>query len=364
MDLTLTLPELRIDLGAVLRNYLALKKRLAKGADAAAVVKADAYGLGALPVARALSDGGCKAFFVATPEEGISLRSAVPEADVIYVLHGPKNIDIKEFFAHALTPVLCTPGDVALWAAEARKADRRLPAALHIDTGMNRLGLSAAEVERLTGHADLAALDLRLVMSHLACGDEPDHPMNGAQREQFEGLAARLAPRAARSLANSAGILLGSAYHYEMVRPGCALYGINPRGAGENPFAPVVTLTVPVLQLRDVETTGTVGYGGTAAVRPGQRLATLGLGYADGYARALTGRGAVWIDGRKCPLIGRVSMDSVVADVSGLETPPREGDPAEIIGPHQSADDVAAQAGTNGYEVLTSLGKRYKRVYA
>ena len=247
-----------------------------------------------------------------------------------------------------LLPVLNHAGDLAAWPGE--------DAVLHIDTGMTRLGLDAA---------DAAALDrrrFRLVMSHLACADEPDHPLNDAQRRLFAELAARF--DAPASLANSAGIFLGPGYRFDTVRPGMALYGLNPTPDRANPMQPVVRLEARVLQVREVDRPLTVGYGATAEVRAGQRLATVAAGYADGYLRAASPRAGALLHGRRAPLVGRVSMDSIVVDVTGL--PPgsvKPGDWAVLLGEGMDADELAAAAGTIGYEILTSLGARYARSY-
>lgn len=356
------LAVLEIDLAAVARNYLFLKKKLKAGADCGAVVKADGYGLGAAEVSAALYAQACRHFFVATFDEGRALRAVLAQDAVIYVLHGPNGAAAEDFAAQQLIPVLNTMADILYWAAFAKKTGRRQPAVIHFDTGMNRLGFPAAEAGLLTAEL-LKPIDLRYVMSHLACPDEPAHPMNRAQLERFEKTVAALGFPVRTSLANSAGILLGEDWHFDLARPGCGLYGLNPQRGGVNPMQGVVTLKGRILQVRSIDAPGTVGYGATYDVAPPMKTAAISLGYADGYFRSLTGRGAVHIGGEKCPVIGRVSMDSVVADVTALKITPQPGDFAEIIGPHQTADDVAAQAGTIGYEVLTALGGRYKKVY-
>lgn len=361
---------LDVHLDRVARNYLFLKKKVQAenaGADCAAVVKADAYGLGAAQVARTLYAQGCRHFFVAHVGEAVEVKEALrglygtADAPSLYVLNGPFGAQPADFAAQGFIPVLNSLDDVEYWAGSADK--KRPQALLHIDTGMNRLGLGAHEVETLAAQGDvLKKLDVRIVMSHLACADEKDHPLNKAQLAAFKGAVARLNIPARLSFANSSGIFLGAAYHFDLARPGCALYGINPM-AGDNPMQGTVTLRARILQIRKIDTQGTVGYGATYRVAPPAICATVSIGYADGYLRSLTGGGRVFIGGRSCPVIGRVSMDSIVADVSALPVPPAAGDWAEIIGDACGVDDVAAQAGTIGYEILTSLGSRYRRNY-
>jgi alanine racemase len=360
---TSPLSTLEVHLDRIARNYLYLRKSLKEGADCAAVVKADAYGLGAAPVARLLFDQGCRHFFVAHFSEALPVRAALPEKDaIIYVLNGPWGADAKAFVAGRFIPVLNSLGDIEYWAQAAKAEGKKLPAVIHIDTGMNRLGLSPQEAGLLKRER-LQPLDLRYVMSHLSCADEPGHPKNRQQLELFRRLTAALGFPCRLSLANSAGILLGSDYHFDLARPGCALYGINPSTAEPNPMEGVITLKSLIVQVRNIDISSSVGYGAGYTVTPPALLATVSVGYADGYLRSLTGRGQVVIAGRRCPVIGRVSMDSLIVDVTGLEKPPVPGETAEIIGPSQSVDEVAAQAGTIGYEILTSLGKRYSRSY-
>ncbi|MBU6474746.1 MAG: alanine racemase [Alphaproteobacteria bacterium] len=359
----LSLLEIRLD--AVCRNYLLLQKKLERGCDLAAAVKADAYGLGAHKVVPALYRAGCRHFYVAHAEEGIRARAVLPEdagKAHVYVLHGTGGTDAEEFLRHDMTPVLNGFGDIENWAALARRKEKKLPAVLQLDTGMNRLGLAADEIARLCAVPDiLQPLDLRYVMSHLACADEPAHPKNRAQLEKFKRLTGALGLPCRLSLANSAGIFLGTDYHFDQARPGCALYGINPTPDAPNPMQGVITLKARILQIRDTAAGETVGYGAAyAAARP-VKLATISVGYADGLLRSFGKNGMVYIGGCACPLTGRVSMDLVVADVTGVAA--QAGDYAEIVGAHQTADDVAAAAGTIGYEILTDLGRRYKRSY-
>jgi alanine racemase len=350
---------LTIDLCAIAENFSRLQ-RAAPGSEIAAVVKADAYGLGAGKVTQALLQAGCKTFFVAHGDEGLSLRETLPDVD-IYVLHGLPG-EARAAIEAGLIPVLNHPGELQRHVAQARRRGRRLPAALHVDSGMWRLGFADAELRALDA-TTLDALDLRLVMSHLACAEEPANPMNELQRARFERQRALLPPAPA-SLASSSAIFLGEAYHHQLCRAGVALYGVNPTPGRANPMAPVVTLEAPVLQVFEVDADGTVGYGATYPVGPGARLATVPVGYADGYPRAAGDRAMARIGGTSVPLAGRVSMDLLTLDVSAL--PPgavRHGTMVELIGGPDGLDELAAAAGTIGYEVLTRLGTRFTRRY-
>ena len=352
---------LTIDLGAIAENFRRLQ-RTAPGSEMAAVVKADAYGLGAGEVARALRQAGCQKFFVAHGDEGLALRALLADAE-IYVLHGLAGEEGAAIEA-GLIPVLNHPGELQRHVDQARRRGRRLPAALHVDSGMWRLGFGEAELRALDP-AMLDALDLRLVMSHLACAEEPGHPLNEEQRARFERRRALLPPAPA-SLANSSAIFLGETFHYQLCRAGVALYGVNPTPGPDraNPMAPVVTLEAPVLQVYTVDAHGTVGYGATYPVRPGARLATVPVGYADGYPRAASGRAVARIGGTAVPLAGRVSMDLLTLDVSALpQDAVRPGTMALLIGGPDGLDELAAAAGTIGYEVLTRLGTRFARRY-
>lgn len=351
---------LTIDLGALAENHNRLRRQAA-GSEVAAVVKADGYGLGAQQVAAALWQDGVRRFFVAHPEEGLALRDDLPEATV-FVLHGLQQGSGEAMADAALVPVLNHPGELARYVALARRREQRLPAALQIDTGMCRLGFAEAELRHISTQ-ELQALDLRLVMSHLACAEEPGNPLNEAQRARFERLR-RLLPQAPASLANSSGIFLGSAFHYALCRPGVALYGVNPTPGRANPMAPVVTLAAPVLQVHDVAERGSVGYGATYRTRPGARIATVPVGYADGYLRSASGRATARIAGQEVPLAGRVSMDLISLDVSALPAEAvRPGTMVELIGGPDGVDRLAEAAGTIGYEVLTRLGSRLARRY-
>ncbi len=326
----------------------------------AGVVKADAYGLGAARVGPALRDAGCRHFFVAHLGEGVALREAIGPGPAIAVLNGfAPGADGDA----ALLPVLNGLPDVEAHAAAAKRRGEAAPAILHLDTGMSRLGLDAREQEAVAADPSrLEGLDLRWLMTHLACADEPDHPLNAAQAARFADVCARLAATPPRSVANSSGMFLGPAFAGDLARPGCALYGINPTPGLPNPMRQVVRLDAPVLQIREIAPGDTVGYGATWTAERPSRVATVAAGYADGYLRALSGRALGVAAGRSVPLIGRVSMDLITFDVT--DAPPvAPGAAICLIGPENTPDDVAARAGTIGYEVLTSLGNRYRREY-
>ncbi len=352
-------PVLTIDLPAIVANWRDLAVRGAPGA-VAGVVKADGYGLGAVEVARALRAAGCRHFFVACITEGLALRAALGAGPMIGVLEG---FAPGEDGDAALVPALNSLGDVTAHAAAGRAAGVPRRAILHVDTGMARLGLDEGELARLSAdHGLLAGLDLLYVMTHLACADEPAHPMNAAQAARFRAACAGL-PAARRSFANSSGMFLGPDFASDLARPGCALYGINPTPEKPNPMRQVMRLDAPVLQLRQIPAGATVGYGASwTAARP-SRIATVAAGYADGYLRSLSGRAVAEFRGRPVPLVARVSMDLTTFDVTDLpEVAP--GDRLTLIGGGACApDDVAARAGTIGYEILTSLGARYARDY-
>jgi alanine racemase len=350
---------LTVDLGAIVANWRFLKSQSA--GETAAVVKADGYGLGATRISAALFQAGCRTFFVAQLGEAVALRAGLPEAE-IHVLAGLAEGEAPLFLAHKLVPVLNDLGQIERWAAASR--GRALAADIHIDTGMARLGLPPRETDRLLADpARLQGIKLDCLISHLACADEPDHPLNPLQLERLRALLGRL-PCRRTSLANSSGVFLGPNYHFELQRPGAALYGINPVPGRANPMRPTIALDGRIIQVRDLEANMSVGYGATYRASSPRRIATVGVGYADGYLRALSSRAHAYIGDTRIALVGRVSMDLLTFDVTGL--PPesvRPGGLVELIGPHQGVDALASEAGTIGYEILTSLGPRYARRY-
>lgn len=354
---------LTVDLDAIRANYRLLVER-AGGARVAGVLKADAYGLGMERVARALVREGCRVFFAAHLEEGIRLRPMVPADSTVFVLHGPMPGTAADFVAHALVPVLNDPGQVREWQATCARAGRRLAAAIQVDSGMSRMGLSPADLDALGAPADwVAAMEPVLLMSHLACADVPEHPLNAHQLARFRALRAAF-PTMPASLANSSAVFLDHAFHFDLVRPGAALYGINPQPEGPNPLRQAVRLDARIVQLRTVQEGDAVGYGARYIAPGPRRIATIAVGYADGWLRMLSGRGHAWVDGVQVPIAGTVSMDSITLDVTGIpEARLAPGATVELLGAHQHVDAVAAQAGTIGYEVLTRLGSRFERRY-
>jgi alanine racemase len=351
--------QLTVRLGAIAENYRTCRS-LAGHAAVSGVVKADAYGLGMAEVARKLLMERCDTFFVARLEEGIALRP-VASAARIFVLDGVRAESVAAYIASRLTPVLNSLDEISLWAQNARGRD----AAIHIDTGMCRLGLPQSELALLAAEAGqrLSSLNLVLIASHLACADDPDSPMSKAQLDRFRAALAAL-PSAPASFASSGGILLGCDYTFDLVRPGIGLYGGNPQSGRPNPFKTAARLTAPVLQVRRVDKGESVGYGATFGVGRPTTLATVALGYADGLKRALGNRGMGAIGGLKAPIVGRVSMDLVTLDVT--DVPPEHvfvGAQAEFLGDAVLLDDVAAAAGTANYDILTSIGPRVGRIY-
>jgi alanine racemase len=352
---------LDVDLGALAANWRILRDRHGPGRDTAGVLKADAYGLGATAVAACLHAAGCRHFFTAHLPEAVEIRPLVPDS-MLCVLHGLGPGEAETFLAHDIVPALGTLGEVEAWNAAGAARGRRLPALLHIDTGMNRTGLSPAETDRLVAAPDLRAhIDLLYVMTHLVAADAPGAPVNAAQARAFAAAADRF-PGVRRSFANSSGLFLGVDFASDLARPGAALYGVNPTPGAPNPMRPVARLRARIMQLRDVATGQGVGYDHQwVAARP-SRIATLPVGYADGYHRVLGNRAEVSLAGSACPVVGRVSMDLITIDVTDCPAA-AIGDWCEVIGPAVPVERLAALAGTNGYEILTSLGRRFHRVY-
>lgn len=356
-----------VDLKQVVANWKALAAH-ASAAECAAVVKADAYGLGVAHVVPALATAGCATFFVATTEEAAEVRDLAPEA-VIYVLDGLIGGAGPRLAEIGARPALASLDDCLEWAALCEARDRVMAAAIHLDTGLNRLGLSSEEVTRLAADASLFnRIGVELVMSHLACADTPGHPKNAEQLLVFEQLRAALPPARA-SLAASDGLMLGPEYHFDLVRPGYALYGGQPTKGITAPVKPAVRVQARVLQVRDVPTGDAVGYGATWRAPSPTRIATIAAGYADGVARASSAAsgaqgGHAAFHGKLVPIVGRISMDLVTLDITALaEDGPQRGDFVDLIGPGLTYEAAGAAAGTIGYEVLTRLTKRYHRRY-
>jgi len=357
---------LTVDLDAIVANWRKLEKA-AVPAECAAVIKADAYGCGVDPVARALAAAGCKTFFVATVDEARAARAAMPSA-TIYALDGIFQNCGDAFAKIDCKPVIGDLNELAEWDVFCRRSGWAGGAAIHIDTGMNRLGLTINEAQGIVPRINAGDHGITLVMSHLACAEALNHPLNAKQLATFREIVS-LFTGVPASLSNSSGIFLSPQFQFDLVRPGAALYGINPTPEADNPMQPVVDLKARIVRIRNVERGDSVGYGGTWTARRPTRLAIVSAGYADGYFRAAGSndgtRGAeVVVAGKRCPIAGRVSMDLIAVDITDLEkNAVRRGHMATLIGDGITVDELAHHFGTIGYEVLTSLGPRYARVY-
>lgn len=364
--------RLTVDLHALRANYRLLCEKTG-GADVAGVVKANAYGLGIEHVGPALWAEGCRVFFVALPQEGAALRAVLPEA-YIYVLSGLfENGSADIYHEFGLLPVVNSPTELSIWEAHGWDGDVPRPCAIHVDTGMNRLGLSLEEATAFASdNALTGAVTPLLVMSHLACADAPAHPLNIRQLELFQQVR-RAFPQADSSLSNSAGTWLGPDFAFDLVRPGIALYGGNPV-AGTDAMHPVATAEARIIQLHEAKAGETVSYGGTQTLARDTRIAVVAAGYADGYHRSSSGAGvplrqaiadggAGFVHGRRVPVLGRITMDLTMFDVTDLGDDVAHGDWIELFGTNIPIDEAAAAAGTIAYELLTSLGGRYDRRY-
>jgi alanine racemase len=357
---------LTVDLDAIVANWRKLEK-IAVPAECGGVIKADAYGCGIDPVARALAWAGCKTFFVATLDEARAARAAVPSA-AVYVLDGFFQNCGDTYAEINARPVIGDLNELAEWDVFCRRSGWEGGAGIHIDTGMNRLGLTISEAQGIIPRINAGDHGITLVMSHLACAELLNHPQSAKQLASFREIASLFSGVPA-SLANSSGVYLGAQFQFDLVRPGAALYGINPTPEADNPMQPVVELKARIVQIRAIDKGETVGYGGTWTARRPTRLAIVSAGYADGYFRAGSSndgtRGAeVIVAGKRCPIAGRVSMDLIAVDVTDLEkNAARRGHLATLIGEGITVDELAHHFGTIGYEVLTSLGPRYARVY-
>ncbi|WJR81806.1 alanine racemase [Bradyrhizobium sp. NP1] len=357
---------LTVDLDAIVANWRKLEKT-GVPAECAGVVKANAYGCGIPPVARALAAAGCKTFFVATLDEARALRGALPTT-TIYVLNGFFQNSGDAYAKINCRPVIGDLNELAEWDVFCRRSGWHGGAAIHIDTGMNRLGLTIAEAQGIIPRISAGDHGITLVMSHLVSAEQLNSPVNARQLATFREIASRFSGVPA-SLSNSSGIFLGAQFQFDLVRPGAALYGVNPTPEADNPMQPVVELKARIVQIRNVERGETVGYGGTWTARRSTRLAIVSAGYADGYFRAASAndgtRGAeVVVAGKRCPVAGRISMDLTAVDITDLPTnAARRGHMVTLLGDGITVDELAHHFGTIGYEVLTSLGTRYARVY-
>ncbi len=347
------LPRAIIQPSHIAENWSTLNA-LHPGAATAAVVKADAYGLGAARAARALKAAGCDTYFVALTEEGVALRKALGRGARIFILNGPARGELSAYRDAGLTPVISSAAQLKMWSGSSR-----LGCALHVDTGMNRLGLpfEMAEAEAAT----LRRLSPVLIMSHLSCAEDPRNPMNARQRAQFNEVC-ELFPDTPASLANSAGCYLGPGFAYDLTRPGIALYGGSAPPASLE-IKPVVTLEAAIISVFTGRKGGLVGYGATHQLAEDRLLATCAIGYADGLLRSGSGRMKGWLDGAPCPVLGRISMDLVTLDVTEKAAAAKPGARVEFLGPNAKLNDQADAAGTIGYELLTGLGARVQRIY-
>ena len=339
--------RLRIDLQALTANYRTFREAAAGAVGA--VVKADAYGLGAEAVGRALAVAGCEHFFVARASEGVALRLALAEPE-IHILEGVFPETVDALLEHGLNPVLNSPEQLAIWGATRPSA-----VSIHVDTGMNRLGFPFD-----VSPEAFAGCRVLLLMTHLACADEPEHPLNALQLQRIGRLRQRF-PGTKLSVGNSAGILNGGDFQSDLARPGIGLYGGNPWAERPNPMRVVAALEAQVVQVREVEPGETIGYGASHQAARRMSVAVIGIGYADGLPRLLSDRGEVFVNGRRCPMLGRVSMDLTAIDATGVGL--QVGDWVEVFGPNLPVDEVAAQASTIAYEILTGISQRVERRY-
>jgi alanine racemase len=360
--------RLTVDLDAIAANWSLLRSRLAPGSECAATIKANAYGTGQAETAKRLFEEGCRTFFVAVPTEAMALRQTLPSA-TIYALDGlfPDTADL--LLQHDVRPVLGSLDELKEWAALCRTAGKSFPAAVHVDTGIHRLGLSGDEFG--TALADLELMGPfkpSLFMSHLACGSDPDHPMNQEQLARFTELTSPF-KGVPRSLANSAGVLMGPDYHFDLVRPGISLYGGRAIDHGDNPMQPVAKVEARIMIVRNVPKGDAIGYGATQTAKRALRNAVVAAGYADGLLRRASSSddrpgGFGMIGGHKAPILGRISMDMITLDVTDIpEHLVQRGGLVEMLGPNVAAADMAAYAETIDYEYLTSLGRRFERIY-
>ena len=357
---------LTIDLKALAANYNLFREKVGDKCRVSGVVKANGYGLGIEKVWATLENQDCPSYYVATLDEALKLRGMTRKP--IAVLGGLYR-GTEDYYVHEnITPVLNSLADIADWAKVAAGRSIPLPAIIHFDTAMNRLGLDSVETPQLLEDLSIiGSLQIKAIMTHFACSD--DRKENGdldditvMQAKRFKDIAKHF-PDTPKSLCNSAGVFCDSSYYMDNIRPGMALYGLNPTPHTENPMKNVVGLKARILQVRQALKDETVGYGATYRFDKNSTTATVGLGYADGFLRSLTNKGQMFYKGEACPIVGRVSMDAVTVDITHLENKPKQGDALDVICDQQTADDLARDASTIGYEILTSLGSRYSREY-
>ena len=356
-----------VDLDAIIANWRYMDSLSSSKTKTAAMVKADGYGLGCSSIAIALANVGCKLFFVASLEEAINLKNEIQLRGLcdcsIMVLHGVQSNQEKDFFAHQLIPVLNDLEQISRWKIFAKKMGIALPALLHFDTGMTRLGLDSEQINWLIQNKqDLDALNVNYIMSHLVSGEVVENPMNFKQLSHFKKLLSYFASLPA-SLANSAGTMLGNDFHFQMTRPGISLYGVHPCNKIVNKLQPAFNWQARILQVRSAAIGDKVGYGGTFELQRKSLIATIGIGYADGYSRQLHDKASILIGGQNAPVIGRISMDSITADVTELDQNSLLTDTAQLIHQDYGLDQMANDLNTIPYEIMTNLGRRIKRHY-
>lgn len=352
--------RLTIHSAALADNYRLIQSKT--DAKVAGVIKANGYGTGAIEAYQTLYTAGTREFFVAMPEEGIALP--LQDDASVYILSGVYPGAEKDYANAGIIPVLNSMDQIERWHNTAKSMDKKLPAIIHVDTAMNRLGLEDKDISALLNKPELlAAFDLRAVMTHFSCSDESDHPLNEIQAERF-AIAIKNFPGVRASLCNSSGIFRNKAWHYDLLRPGYALYGGNPTPEDSNPMRRVVDWSVQILQIRLGKTGETTGYGASYKLEKDTMLATVAAGYADGIFRSGSNKVNFYWNNQPCPIAGRVSMDTIIVDLSQIKGPlPKAGDWLEILGPNQTVDQLAQSCGTIGYEILTSLRHRALRVY-
>ncbi|WP_019221844.1 alanine racemase [Bartonella senegalensis] len=351
-----------INVSAIVANYRTLAQHVAP-TECSAVVKANAYGLGAEKIAPALYQAGCRIFFVAQIEEALQLKAVLPTNVMIALLNGLPH-KAEEFVAQSgIVPLLNSWSAIEDWQTLCQKKHKKFPAIIQIDTNMNRLGLDKQELQKLIKQPTIfEKAEIKYILSHLANGENTTHSSNDTQLAFFKRILGKL-PSCKISFANSGGIFLGSDFYFDLVRPGIALYGVDPQGKQPTTLKPVLKLEAQVLQSRFTDAGKPVGYGESFMTRRPSTLATISIGYADGWPRILSNKGSVYFNGQKLPIVGRVSMDSIIVDATDLDKKPQRGDWIELIGPHQTLEKVATDANTIPNEILTSLGNRYKRIY-
>ena len=357
---------LTIDLSALRDNYSTIKSRVSAGCEVGCVIKADAYGLGAERIAETLYKQGCRTFFIAKAHEIETLGSLADDVRVI-VLNG-YDPESHTYYKHpAMIPTLGSAYEINAYKSQSTSGEK--PCFLKFCTEMNRAGLDEKEWKHILDNPSaLEGLGLKGLMAHFACADEPEHPMTHAQYMSFKAITDSFAQQydgLERSLSNSFGLFRDDLYHFDLARPGMAIYGLNPTPYANNPMQNVVDLRLRVIRTRLIQKDEYTGYGATYRFEKDTPIALLSSGYADGIFRSLSNKGKVYWNGIACPIRGRVSMDMIVVDLSDVpeDQRPQSGDMMELIGPNQSADVLAEDAGTIGYEILTALGDRYERVY-